>query len=99
MGPPVSGLLALFFVSFLSVFVASGSEEVDIRAEVVPVVIDNKVRPASSKDFLTDPRVFNAEFYRKFYPQLKLSDDDAARRATRARRVLSETTDRAHGDQ
>jgi hypothetical protein len=29
---------------------------------------------------LTDPRVFNAEFYRKLYPQLKLAGDAAAQR-------------------
>jgi hypothetical protein len=32
------------------------------------------VLPGSSKGFLTDPRVFNAQFYRKFYPQLTLPD-------------------------
>ena len=39
--------------------------------------------PGSSKDFLTDSRVFNAEFYRKYYPQLRLANDaDATREWT-----------------
>jgi len=42
--------------------------------------IDNAVLPQASKDFLTDPRIFNAEFYRKHYPQLRLADDGAATR-------------------
>jgi hypothetical protein len=46
----------------------------------VPLTIDNQVLPGSGKGFLADPRVFNAEFYRKFYPQLHLaSDADATR--------------------
>jgi len=46
----------------------------------IPLTIDNKVVPGSSKGFLTDRRAFNAEFYRKFYPQRTLADDDAAQR-------------------
>ena len=47
---------------------------------LVPLTIDNAVSPASAKSFLTDLRVFNAEFYRKLYPQLNLADDLAAQR-------------------
>jgi hypothetical protein len=49
------------------------------EAALVPLAIDNQVLPAPDKNALTDPRVFNAEFYRKLYPQLKLADDLAAK--------------------
>jgi len=44
------------------------------------LTISNAVVPRPDKDFLQDARVFNAEFYRKFYPQLRLANDDEARR-------------------
>ena len=50
---------------------------------LVPLAINNQVSADSSRNFLTDPRVFNAEFYRKFYPGLHLaSDADATRNWT-----------------
>jgi hypothetical protein len=48
------------------------------QAGFVPLTIDNRVQAASSTNFLTAPKVFNAEFYRKLYPQLHLADDSAA---------------------
>lgn len=45
-----------------------------------PLTVDNAVLAHANKGYLSDPRVFNAEFYRKLYPQLKLADDDAAKR-------------------
>lgn len=50
------------------------------ETSLVPLTINNNVLPGSSKNFLTDPRVFNAEFYRKFYPQLHLANDADATR-------------------
>jgi hypothetical protein len=46
----------------------------------VPLTIDNSVIAGASKNVLADARVFNPEFYRKFYPQLHLADDAAATR-------------------
>lgn len=72
--------LALLLISFLlglPDFAAARSPQ---EAALVPLTIDNKVLPGSDKNFLTDPRVFNPEFYIKFYPQLHLaSDADAIR--------------------
>ena len=73
-------ILAFIFLWLLphSFSIASAQD-----AAFVPLTIDNQVLPGSSKNFLTDPRVFNAEFYRKFYPQLRLaSDADATREWT-----------------
>jgi hypothetical protein len=75
-----NSILALLLISFLSLLLPFGIAGLADEAAFVPLTIDNKVLPSSSKNFLTDPRVFNAEFYRKFNPQLKLADDDAAKR-------------------
>jgi len=71
---------ALLLTSFLSVFLTFGFVGLAEEIALIPLTIDNQVLPGSGKGFLTDQRVFNAEFYRKFYPQLKLADDDAAKR-------------------
>ncbi len=72
-------ILATFLISFQPLFLSPGfAGSVDEGASVA-LTIDNQVIPGSSKEFLTDPRVFNAEFYRKLHPQLKLADDNAAR--------------------
>ena len=50
-----------------------------------PLVLSDAVLPASSKDPLTDARIFNPEFYRKFHPELGLSTDaDALAQWTRS---------------
>jgi hypothetical protein len=73
-------VLALFSMSFLSPFLKIGFAGLAEEPALVPLTIDNKVLPGASKDFLADSRVFNPEFYRKFYPQLHLaSDADATR--------------------
>lgn len=66
-------------ISILSLFLAFEIAGFPQQAPLVPLAIDNKVLPASNKNYLTDPRVFNAEFYRKLYPQLKLADDNTAK--------------------
>lgn len=72
--------LALFLISFLLPLPNFGTAGSSQEAAFVPLTIDNKVLPGSSKGASTDPRVFNAEFYMKFYPQLHLaSDADAIR--------------------
>lgn len=72
--------LALLLISFPSLFLTFASAGLAEESGSVPLTIDNKVRPGSSRNFLTDPRVFSAEFYRKLYPQLRLaSDADATR--------------------
>jgi hypothetical protein len=43
-----------------------------------PMVLSDAVLPTPSKDPLIDPRIFNAEFYRKFNPGLGLSTDGDA---------------------
>lgn len=43
-----------------------------------PLVLSDAVVPVQSKDSLTDPRIFNPEFYRKFNPELNLSTDAEA---------------------
>jgi hypothetical protein len=59
--------------------VSGGSAE----EAAVALRIDNGVLPQAIKGFLTDPRIFNPEFYRKFYPQLRLANDaDATREWT-----------------
>jgi hypothetical protein len=40
-----------------------------------PLVLSDAVLPTPSKDPLTDPRIFDPEFYRKFNPGLGLSTD------------------------
>jgi hypothetical protein len=40
-----------------------------------PLVLSDAVLPTPSKDPLTDSRIFNPEFYRKFNPELSLSTD------------------------
>jgi hypothetical protein len=72
--------LSLLLISFSSLFLNVGFAGPAQEPALVPLTIENQVLPGSSKGFLTDPRVFNAEFYRKLYPQLKLADDDAAKR-------------------
>jgi hypothetical protein len=72
-----SGILALIFLSLLPNLPAIALAQ---ETSLVPLTIDNKVFPSPSKNFLTDPRVFNAEFYRKFYPQLHLANDADATR-------------------
>jgi hypothetical protein len=73
-------ILATLSMALLSLFPNPGWAEWAQEAALVPLTIDNKVLPAANKGFLTDPRVFNAEFYRKLYPQLHLaSDADATR--------------------
>jgi hypothetical protein len=74
----ISGtILALIFLWFLPNFCFAVLAQ---EAAFVPLTFDSDVLPGSSKGFLTDPRIFNAEFYRKFYPQLHLaSDADATR--------------------
>jgi hypothetical protein len=73
-------ILVLLLLSVASFFLLFGFVSLAQEPAFVPLTIDNKVLPSSNKGFLTDPRVFNAEFYRKLYPQLKLGDDDAAKR-------------------
>ena len=73
-------ILTLLLISFSSLFLNPGFAGPAQEAGFVPLTIDNRVLPQSSKNPLTDPRVFNAEFYRKLYPQLKLGDDNAAKR-------------------
>lgn len=80
MQPLANRILALLLISLPSLFLTPGFSGVAEKTGLVPLTIDNKVLPGSSKGYLTDPRVFNAEFYRKFNPQLKLADDDAAKR-------------------
>ena len=65
---------------FLSLFPALCVSTLAQEAGFVPLTIDNQVQPGSSKNFLTDTRVFNAEFYRKLYPQLHLANDAEATR-------------------
>jgi hypothetical protein len=72
--------LAAFSISYLSLFLEWGTRRSAQEAALVPLTIDNKVLPGPSKSFLTDPRVFNAEFYRDFYPQLHLANDADATR-------------------
>lgn len=45
---------------------------------LVNLSIDNRVWPAKDNNFLTNARVFNAEFYRKLYPELHVESDAAA---------------------
>ena len=71
---------ALLVVSLLWLWPNFGMAGRAQEAAWLPLAIDNQVFPASNKNALTDPRVFNPEFYRKLYPQLKLADDDAAKR-------------------
>jgi hypothetical protein len=73
-------ILTLLLISLLSLLLPFGIAGLADEVTLVPLIIDNKVLPSSAKNFLTDPRVFDAEFYRKFNPQLKLADDDAAKR-------------------
>jgi Right handed beta helix region len=40
-----------------------------------PLVLSDAVLPTPSKHILTDPRIFDPEFYRKFNPELGLSTD------------------------
>jgi hypothetical protein len=73
-------LLVPLLISCLSLFLNFGFAGLPEEYALVPLTIDNKVLPGSSKNFLTDPRVFNPEFYRKFYPQLHLANDADATR-------------------
>jgi hypothetical protein len=73
-------VLAFLLLSLASFALPSEFDGITEETALVPLTIDNRVLPASSKNFLNDPRVFNAEFYRKFNPQLKLADDAAAKR-------------------
>jgi hypothetical protein len=64
----------------LVVLIACASGARAENATPVPISIDNSVTAAPAKGDLTDPRVFNPEFYMKLYPQLHLrSDADATR--------------------
>jgi hypothetical protein len=70
-------------ISFVWLFPDFGFAGLAEEPAFVPLTIDNRVLPGPSKGFLTDPRVFNAEFYMKFYPQLHLANDaDATREWT-----------------
>jgi hypothetical protein len=99
----------LWLAAMLSLDVNAGLADVP----TTPLTLDNQVVPRTVGDFLRDPSVFNPEFYRKFYPQLKFADDAAATRdwvangakACRrgsfqfnARDYLSRYPDLAHGD-
>jgi len=70
----------LFLSFFLLVWFPPGNVGAAQENVLVPLTIDNRVSPAVGRNFLIDPRVFNAEFYRKLYSQLKLADDNAAKR-------------------
>lgn len=69
-------LLLALLVSLVISSVSAGSAP----PAAVPLRIDNGVVPQASKGFLSDPRIFSPEFYRKFYPQLQLANDAAATR-------------------
>ena len=73
-------ILTLLLISLLSLLLPFGIAGLADETTLVPLIIDNKVLRSSAKNFLTDPRVFDAGFYRKFNPQLNLADDDAAKR-------------------
>lgn len=64
----------LLLVLLVSLVVNSVSTGLAQEAAVL-LRIDNGVLPQASKGFLTDPRIFSPEFYRKFYPQLQLAND------------------------
>jgi hypothetical protein len=61
-----------------SLLVYPGSVEAQVEQERLPLVLSDAVLPAVSKDPLTDPRIFDPEFYRKFNPELGLSTDGDA---------------------
>lgn len=69
---------AWFFLGLLlvpSIFVKAQDENAEGYR---PLVLSDAVIPTKSKDPLTDPRIFNSEFYRKFNPELGLSTDAEA---------------------
>ena len=71
-------LRAWFFLGLLfvpSIFVKAQDDHAEGAR---PLVLSDAVIPTPSKDPLTDPRVFNPEFYRKFNPELGLSTDAEA---------------------
>lgn len=70
---------AVLAISLLGLVAGFGFARQAKESSLVPLTIDNRVAAGSNKNALTDARVFNAEFYRKFYPQLKLADDAAAK--------------------
>jgi hypothetical protein len=73
-------ILITLSISWLALFLKTGFAGPVEEPALVPLTIDNQVILGSSKNFLTDPRAFNPEFYRKFYPQLHLTNDaDASR--------------------
>jgi hypothetical protein len=59
-------------------FVPSISVEAQNEEGYRPLVLSDAVIPMQSKNPLTDPRIFNPEFYRKFNPGLGLSSDAEA---------------------
>jgi Right handed beta helix region len=68
-------LSAWFLFGLLFVPSIFAKAQVDNAEGYRPLVLSDAVIPTQSKDPLTDPRVFNAEFYRKFNPELNLSTD------------------------
>jgi hypothetical protein len=66
-------LFGLLFVP--SIFVKAQDENAEGYR---PLVLSDAVLPTQSKDPLSDPRIFNPEFYRKFNPGLGLSSDAEA---------------------
>ena len=80
MNRPACLILAFLSISFPALFSNPESRGPAQEAAVVALRIDNQVIPGSDRNFLTDPRVFNAEFYRKFNSQLHLANDADATR-------------------
>src|SRR5271163_2213385 len=72
------GFPALLLIGWLWLMPHAGMAGRTEEPTFAPLRIDNAVLAHANKGYLSDPRVFNAEFYRKLYPQLKLADDDAA---------------------
>lgn len=80
MNRPGCLILAFLSISFLSLFSNPESGGPAQDAPVVALRIDNRVILGLDRNFLTDPRVFNAEFYRKFNSRLHLANDADATR-------------------
>jgi Right handed beta helix region len=71
-------LRAWFFLGLLFVPSIFAKAQDDHAEGSRPLVLSDAVLPAPSKDPLTDPRIFNPEFYRKFNPELGISTDAEA---------------------
>jgi hypothetical protein len=66
----------LFGLLFIPSLVLKGQG--DNAEEERPLVLSDAVIPSQAEAALTDPRIFNPEFYRKFNPELNLSSDAEA---------------------